>query len=91
MSLIYKIDVLAELKAKGYSTYRLRRDKLLGERVIQQLRVGDPVSWDVLSRLCDLLACDVGDILQAVHEPSASGSPVGEWRGGVASAGVVKE
>lgn len=65
MSLRWKIDVLAALKAKGYSTYRLRTEKLFGERVIQQLRHGDPVSWEVLSRLCDLLACDVGDVLEA--------------------------
>ena len=65
MSLEWKIDILAALKDKGYSTYRLRKDKVFGERVVQQLRNGDPVSWEVLSRLCDLLRCDVGDILTA--------------------------
>lgn len=65
MPLTWKIDVLAALKDKGYSTYRLRNEKLFGERVIQQLRHGDPVSWEVLSRLCDLLGCDVGDVLEA--------------------------
>lgn len=63
MPLKYKVDILGALKEKGYSTYRLRKEKLLGERVIQQLRNGDPVSWEVLSRLCSLLDCDIGDIL----------------------------
>lgn len=65
MPLKYKVDVLSALKDKGYTTYRLRKEKLLGERVIQQLRNGDPVSWEVVTRLCKLLECDVGDILTA--------------------------
>ena len=63
MPLKYKIDVLTALKEKGYSSYRLRKEKLLGERVIQQLRNGEPVSWEVITRLCLLLDCDIGDIL----------------------------
>lgn len=69
--LYYKINVLSALKERGYTTYKLRKDKLLGERVIQQLRDGSPVSWEVISRLCDLLSCDVGDIL--THTPSGGG------------------
>lgn len=44
MPVKYKIDVLAALKTAGYSTYKLRREKLLGESVIQQLRDGALVS-----------------------------------------------
>lgn len=72
MPMKYKIDVLAELKAKGYSSYKLRHEKLLGERVIQQLREKNPVSWEVLTRLCQLLDCQPGDILEYVEDqPSA--------------------
>ena len=74
MPLTWKIDVLAALKDKGYSTYRLRNEKLFGERVIQQLRHGDPVSWEVLSRLCDLLDCDVGDVLTATRGVNSDGA-----------------
>ena len=38
MPIKYKIDILAALKEKGYSTYRLRKEKLIGEATIQQLR-----------------------------------------------------
>ena len=31
MPIIYKIDVLASLKEKGYNTTRLRKEKLLAE------------------------------------------------------------
>ena len=68
MPIKYKIDVLDALKQKGYSTYRLRKEKLLGERVIQQLREQSPVSWEVLTRVCELLQCQPGDILE--YRPS---------------------
>ena len=64
MPITYRIDVLAALKERGFSTYRIRKEKLLGERVLQQLREKSPVSWEVLTRLCQLLECQPGDILQ---------------------------
>ncbi len=64
MPITYKIDVLAALKEKGYTTYRIRQEKIFGQRVLQQLREKTPVSWEVLTRLCQLLECQPGDILQ---------------------------
>ena len=63
MPLRYKIDVLAALKEAKYSTYRLRKENIFGERTIQQLRNKAPVSWETIGQLCALLGCDVGDIL----------------------------
>lgn len=64
MPITYKIDVLAALKEKGFSTYKLRQEKLLGESVIQQIRRGELVSWPNMTRLCQLLQCQPGDILE---------------------------
>ena len=64
----YKIDILAALKEAGYSSYRLRKEKLFGERVVQQLRNKEPFSWEVLSRLCLLLECQPGDLIESVIE-----------------------
>ena len=62
MPIIYKIDVLSALKEKGYNTTKLRKDKLLGESTIQQLRENKLVSWANMGRLCALLDCQVGDL-----------------------------
>ena len=64
MKLCYKIDVLSALKLKGYSTYRLRKDKIFGEAVIQKLRVGDGVGWSTLELICNLLQCSPSDIIE---------------------------
>ena len=63
MPLRYKIDVLSALKEAGYTSYRLRKEKIFGERTIQQLRNKAPTSWETIGQLCALLKCDVGDIL----------------------------
>ena len=60
----YRMDILSALKEKGYNTNRLRKDKLLAESTIQQLRENKLVSWTNIDRLCDLLECQIGDILE---------------------------
>lgn len=64
MPLLYKVDVLSALKAAGYNTTRLRRDRLLSESTIQKLRGRIGVSWDNLETLCALLNCQPGDLLE---------------------------
>lgn len=68
MPLQYKINVLKALKEKGYSTYRLRSDKLFSESTIQKFRNNIPVSWENLDMLCKLLDCQPGDIMEYVEE-----------------------
>ena len=67
MSIQYKVDILTRLKENGYNTTRLRKEKLLGESTIQQLRENKLVSWNNIDRLCRLLECQVGDILEYVE------------------------
>ena len=64
MPLTYNIDVLEALKQNGYSTYRLRKEKLLGESTLQKLRHGLPVSCENIETLCRLLHCQPGDIIR---------------------------
>ena len=64
MSLRYKMDILEALKETGYSAYRLRKEKIFGERVVQQLRQGELVSWATIEKVCTLLDCQPGDLLE---------------------------
>lgn len=68
MPIQYKINVIAALKDVGYSTYRLRKEKLLGEATIQKFRNNEPVSWDNISTVCKLLKCQIGDLLEYVPD-----------------------
>lgn len=64
MPLQYKIDVVAALKEKGYTSYKIRQEKLLSESTIQKLRSGKGVSWENIETLCRLLDCQPGDLLE---------------------------
>ncbi len=64
MAITYTKDVLQALKDKGFSSYKLRKDRLLGEATIQKLRNNELVSWDNINTICKLLECNIGDILQ---------------------------
>lgn len=71
MALRYKIDVLKALKEKGYSSSRIREEKLIGQSYLQQLRHNELVSWKTIDTICALLQCDVGDIVEYYEEEQA--------------------
>jgi putative transcriptional regulator len=72
MAITYKVDVMAELKKKGYSSTRIREEKLIGQSYLQQLRHGELVSWKILNIICTLLECQPGDLLAHTPDPAQS-------------------
>ena len=60
----YKIDVLEELKKKGYTTYKIRNEKIISERALQNIREKNPISWETLDKICTLLQCQPNDIIE---------------------------
>lgn len=64
----YKINVLEELKRKGYTTYKIRAEKLISERALQNIRTQSPIAWDTLDKLCTLLNCQPNDIIEHTKE-----------------------
>lgn len=68
MPIRYKVDVLSALKEAGYNTNRLRKETLLSERTIQNIREGKIVNAANLAKLCKLLNCQPGDIIEYEEE-----------------------
>ncbi|MBQ9045186.1 MAG: helix-turn-helix domain-containing protein [Oscillospiraceae bacterium] len=64
MPIKYKIDILAALKEKGYSSTKIRSEKLIGQSYLQQIRHGELVSWKTMEMICSLLECQPGDLLE---------------------------
>lgn len=69
MAIRYKVDVMAELKQKGYTSTKIREEKLIGQSYLQQLRHGELVSWKTLDTICSLLECQPGDLVEFVRKP----------------------
>lgn len=60
----YKIDVMEALTASGYTSYRIRKEKLIGEASLQDIRQGKVVGIRALDQLCSLLDLQPGDIIE---------------------------
>ena len=70
MAIRYKVDIMAALKQHGYSSTKIREEKLIGQSYLQQIRHGELVSWKTMDTLCSLLDCQPGDLLEYVKDPA---------------------
>ena len=64
MPLRYKFNILSALKKAGYNTNRIRKENILAQSTLQKLRHGEMVSKDNIERICKLLNCQPGDVLE---------------------------
>ena len=65
--------LFALLKEKGVSTYRIRKEKIISESALQNMREGKAVTTDTVAALCSVLGCQPGDIMEYVED--GEGSP----------------
>jgi len=68
MAIKLKTNVLERLKDSGYSTYKLRKDKVLGEAQIQKMRSGEVTLPSYIDTVCKLLNCQPGDIMEYIPD-----------------------
>ena len=60
----YKIDVMQAITDRGYTSYQIRNQKLLGENALQAIRQNKMIGIKALDQLCDLLDLQPGDIIE---------------------------
>ena len=66
----YKINVVEELVKHGYSTTKIRREKILGEATLTKIRAGDTsISTTSLGLICTMLRCQPGDVMENIITP----------------------
>lgn len=66
--IFYVGNIIERLKEKGYNTNQIRMNKLLSESTMQALREGRPVSLGNIGKLCGLLDCQPGDLLEYIPD-----------------------
>lgn len=68
MSIKYD-KLIALLKEKGITTYRIRKENLISQATYQKLRTGDGIiDTRTIEKLCKLLDCQPGDIMEYVPD-----------------------
>ena len=66
MAFRYKIDVLAALKGAGYTSYKIRQEGIINQTALQKLREGKMIAWEQLNTICNLLQCQLSDIIEHI-------------------------
>ena len=64
--IVYKVDILKELANKGYTTTRLRREKLISESTLSRIRKKETINTTTINDLCIMLRCQPSDIIEIV-------------------------
>lgn len=62
----FKIDVLDALKSKGYTTTKIRKDRIISEGTLTKIRNnnGGAVTTDTINIICEILKRQPGSILE---------------------------
>ncbi len=70
MAIKYKGDIMAALKAAGYNTTRIRKENIFGQKTLQDFRTNAEIPYQTINRLCQILGCQPGDIMEYVADPA---------------------
>ena len=60
--------LLNMLEEQGLTTYKIRKDKIISESTLQNIREGKRITTDSIAALCATLNCQPGDILEYVPD-----------------------
>ena len=64
----YKINIIETLKSKGFNTTIIAKDRLLPGYALQDIRNGKVVGIHTLDKICNLLDCQLSDIVEHVKD-----------------------
>ena len=71
MPIVYD-KLFALLKDKGYTTYKIRQEKLIGQGTLTAIKNGTGgLDAKTIARLCVVLDCQPGDLMEYVRVPKA--------------------
>lgn len=62
----YKIDILKAMAEHGYTASRMRKERILSEATMQNLRKGKGITTDTINTICIILRCQPSDIIEIV-------------------------
>jgi len=68
MGKISYAKLFALMEQKGLTTYRIRKEKIIAEGTLQNIREGKGITTESIAALCEALQCQPGDILEYVDD-----------------------
>lgn len=56
--------LLALMKKKGLTTYKIRKENIISQSALTAIKQGKGITTDTIAKLCKALDCQPGDILE---------------------------
>ncbi|MBR4100472.1 MAG: helix-turn-helix transcriptional regulator [Oscillospiraceae bacterium] len=60
--------LIALLKENGITSYRIRKENIIGQATYKKIMEGGDIDTRTIAKLCKLLNCQPGDILEYTEE-----------------------
>ena len=60
--------LLKMLEERGITSYTLKRDNIIGQATFKKIKEGGDIDTRTIAKLCELLNCQPGDILEYEEE-----------------------
>lgn len=64
----FKMDIIELLKENGYNTTRIRKEKLIGEKTMQDMKQGIVPGIKTLETLCRILDMQPGNLIKFIPD-----------------------
>jgi len=64
-------DILNMLSERGWSQYRLVKERVFGNSTIQRMRLQESITTETIDKICELCECQPSDFMH--YEPSNKG------------------
>ena len=69
----YKPGIIDRLRAAGYNTNKIKVEHIFGEKTMTDFRRQAEIPYKTLNKLCKILHCEIGDIIEYVEDEAAEG------------------
>lgn len=67
MPIVYD-KLLKLLDEKGITSYTVKKDNIIGQATFKKIKQGGDIDTRTIAKLCELLNCQPGDIIEYVDE-----------------------
>ena len=64
----FTIDIMERLKEKGFTTYKIRKENLFGQKTLQDIKSGIVPGIKTIDILCGLLEIQPGDFIEYIPD-----------------------
>ena len=70
----FKVDIIDLLRENGYNPGRIRKEKLIGEKTMQDMKAGIVPGIKTLDTLCMILEMQPGNLIKYTTEENTKNS-----------------